>query len=383
MKYIQSDKGYTLLLTLVLVVLLIMITTTFTMASMNQAKQVVKTDNSIVATSLAEMGVEYYNEAILRIIKNQQSKTIEFINNNPTLTQEEVDSLISNARTNTISEINSLIAQPSPFNYTDKFYEISINENRLTTTGELNYDITGTLTTNSSSSEKKIRVSIIIPPDVFIDDQPRNPTSPSNNTSLKFKDFEVLDNWPLNYGSGTSGGNQESIFNETILAQNNVKLGQLDMGEFSDSTIMAGNSIEFVYNKANGYKVFLYSSEINFSANPSNKHTKFIESYFYTDVFKSVKKNTGNKNSGIVLDKSFICIRSSTGFDENDPDAFTFTNGSKIYIYNNGENLENINSNIVYLNKADFMNKCNATSDNSIKGSEKKLDFISDLSYIK
>lgn len=61
MKYIQSNKGYTLLLTLVLIVILIMITTTFTMASMNQAKQVVKTDETIVATSIAEMGFEKYN----------------------------------------------------------------------------------------------------------------------------------------------------------------------------------------------------------------------------------------------------------------------------------------------------------------------------------
>lgn len=60
MARLKSSQGYTLLLTLVIVVLLLLFTATFAIASMNQAKQVKKTDTSIISTSIAEMGAERY-----------------------------------------------------------------------------------------------------------------------------------------------------------------------------------------------------------------------------------------------------------------------------------------------------------------------------------
>lgn len=103
-----NQKGYTLLLTLVLVVLLLMLTATFTIASMNQQKQVSKTDDSFVSTSLAEMGVEYYQNRIEIIISNHYSKAImeiQAIQNNATLSTEAKTTEISSK----ITSYNSLI----------------------------------------------------------------------------------------------------------------------------------------------------------------------------------------------------------------------------------------------------------------------------------
>lgn len=71
MKMLRRQEGYTLLLVLVLVVLLLMVTASFTVASMNQKKQIDKTDEAIVATSLAEMGAEYYQLHITDLVKKE------------------------------------------------------------------------------------------------------------------------------------------------------------------------------------------------------------------------------------------------------------------------------------------------------------------------
>lgn len=73
LKFSLKQDGYTLLLTLILIVLLFLVTASFTVASMSQSKQIVKTDESFVGTSLAEMGVEFADEKIKKLYNDKKS----------------------------------------------------------------------------------------------------------------------------------------------------------------------------------------------------------------------------------------------------------------------------------------------------------------------
>lgn len=65
MKITRNDKGYTLLLTLVLIIIIVSLFTTFAFAAVSQQKQVEKTDKSFEANTIAEMGAEHYRYIIL------------------------------------------------------------------------------------------------------------------------------------------------------------------------------------------------------------------------------------------------------------------------------------------------------------------------------
>ncbi|PZX07071.1 hypothetical protein C7437_101178 [Psychrobacillus insolitus] len=68
MKSVQNEKGYTLLLTLVIIFIIIIFFSSFSLSAMNQQKQVEKTDENYEATAIAEMGVEYYQTMTLNLI---------------------------------------------------------------------------------------------------------------------------------------------------------------------------------------------------------------------------------------------------------------------------------------------------------------------------
>lgn len=108
MKLFQRQEGYTLLLTLVLVVLLFLLTASFSIASMNQTKQISKTDGSFTSISLAEMGVEYYSDSLQTKIANLISRAkfeVTQIEKNMTLSpaQKDADKLAK------VNEYNTLI----------------------------------------------------------------------------------------------------------------------------------------------------------------------------------------------------------------------------------------------------------------------------------
>lgn len=108
MKLLLRQDGYTLLLTLVIVVLLFLLTASFSIASMNQTKQIEKTDDSFLATSIAEMGVEYYKDSLESKLATLYSKALFEVNkikNDSTKTADQKNTAI----TAKISEYNTLI----------------------------------------------------------------------------------------------------------------------------------------------------------------------------------------------------------------------------------------------------------------------------------
>lgn len=68
MKVLSSEKGYTLLVVLVICVLLILFLSAFTAMAYNQKKQVTHTDKQFVATAVAEMGSEFTHKKIEQIV---------------------------------------------------------------------------------------------------------------------------------------------------------------------------------------------------------------------------------------------------------------------------------------------------------------------------
>lgn len=73
MKSKNNEQGYVLLLTLVMIFILILFTSTFFFASSNQMTQVKSTGETIVATSHAEMGVEYYHKLLNRYVEDTKT----------------------------------------------------------------------------------------------------------------------------------------------------------------------------------------------------------------------------------------------------------------------------------------------------------------------
>lgn len=80
MPSLDNQKGYTLLLTLIITVLLFLITATFTIASMNQTKQIKSTDITFLATTNAEMGIEKF-ESVLNKEIDKNKNTYESCKN--------------------------------------------------------------------------------------------------------------------------------------------------------------------------------------------------------------------------------------------------------------------------------------------------------------
>lgn len=131
------QDGYTLLLTLVLVVLLFLLTASFSIASMNQTKQIERTDDSFLATSIAEMGVEFYKDSLeiklaalyskalydINQIKNDSSKTADQKNAAITAKVNDYNTLI-NSEITTFLNTESASTYSRPVDTSSKAYKI-------------------------------------------------------------------------------------------------------------------------------------------------------------------------------------------------------------------------------------------------------------------
>ena len=92
MKSIQNEKGYTLLLTIVIIAIIVIFFSSFALSAMNQQKQVEKTDENYEVTAIAEMGVEYYTAEILNLVSLYVEKTkneVEYIKSKNGLSASE------------------------------------------------------------------------------------------------------------------------------------------------------------------------------------------------------------------------------------------------------------------------------------------------------
>ena len=123
MKIIRNEKGYTLILTLIIIIVIVSLFSTFAFGAITQQKQVEITDDTYEVTAIAEMGVEYYKAEILNLIEFYRQKTIDevkVVEKDSELTGDEKHNAILTIDTNNISDLKSkvlLLYNPDP---TDK-----------------------------------------------------------------------------------------------------------------------------------------------------------------------------------------------------------------------------------------------------------------------
>ncbi|SER85779.1 hypothetical protein [Psychrobacillus sp. OK032] len=102
MRKIRNEKGYTLLLTLILIFIIVSLFSTFAFAAITQQKQVELTDDNYEVVAIAEMGVEYYRAEILNLIEFYRKKTEEEVKQ-----VEEDDEFTDTEKHNKILAINA------------------------------------------------------------------------------------------------------------------------------------------------------------------------------------------------------------------------------------------------------------------------------------
>lgn len=188
MKMLRRQEGYTLLLVLVLVVLLLMVTASFTVASMNQQKQVVKTDNSFTATSLAEMGTEITKKNLAKLIESEETLYNSCIKSN----SSNQSSCLTTSKNRIIASLNSS-AKTYKVDGDTKTYTLSsvIQKEKA---NEFAIIITG----KSNDSNKKITLNFQIKPEVIssdkIKDSTQNPVLVSGQTIVDQSIIDCLKN---------------------------------------------------------------------------------------------------------------------------------------------------------------------------------------------
>jgi len=87
MKINKNEKGYTLILTLIIILVIVSLFSTFAFGAVTQQKQVEITDDTYEVTAIAEMGVAYYQAKVLNTVELARLETLEKI----TTFEEEID----------------------------------------------------------------------------------------------------------------------------------------------------------------------------------------------------------------------------------------------------------------------------------------------------
>lgn len=310
MKNYFKQDGYTLLLTLVLVVLLFLVTATFTLASMNQTKQIEKTDDIFVATSLAEMGTEKSFTTIKNFIELEKESLIKKINNtkNNTIINDSVKK--SNIENYVVESNRKLLDQVRLYydqelmvdNQTNKTgFKINI-ESVDNSTGRIIIKSEGFVNTSTSQQSKTITSTIDLPKNLFeIDDD-------SETTELEKIDFSDYTSIPNNqkniYKDNVTfkGGNKPSYNTASLYVyEKNLTFNlNLHQDKLSDVNIFSLGEITF-----DGHVVLESDSKIQASSitistnnNPQNElwnSTIVTTNFNVTHNVHLLKMNYGSK----------------------------------------------------------------------------------------
>lgn len=77
MNKLKNEEGYALLITLGTIILITLFLTSFQVIAVNNAKQIQRSDETYEATSIAEMGIEYYEEGATYIVEQYMDTNTE------------------------------------------------------------------------------------------------------------------------------------------------------------------------------------------------------------------------------------------------------------------------------------------------------------------
>lgn len=380
MKVHLRQNGYTLLLTLIIVVLLFFVTTTFSMASINQKKQIDKTDDNFVATSLVEMGSEHIFAQTNKIFNNNQEALIRDINNiDKTLTSEEyvdriedaVDSREITAATQIVEFLRSLSISTDDNRYYTSVYEstnfsLQSEVNSFLSTNKLPIIVFGKSNLNSASTKKSMDLTIEIPESLGIKYTSNTESSGTSVASMTHNSLKCGVSVNCIEGSKEFSNKQAPHLNDIYykgsitfnkLDPKSKKPADLDGSNLSKKTInvLTEDTIIINHNKAFIYKALIVANSLYFKSDSGSPKTTFEYSTIVVNNI-SIKKE---KNKVITLNNSKLCVLDSQwNYDDN----YSLDLSSKIYIYDPSKyNSAKLNDSLVFLNKEKFQQLCNVT----------------------
>lgn len=330
---LRRQEGYTLLLVLVLIVLLLMITASFTVASMNQQKQVVKTDNSFTATSLAEMGTELTKKNLTRLIKNEETPYKSCIQSN----SSNQSSCFTTSKNRIMNALNST-AKKFEIDGDSITYTIS----SVVSTEEANkfaINITG----NSYDTDKKITLNFELDPQVIYSattkDSSQNPVLSSGHTSVDQSIIDCLKNSVCkakleqnkikSYDNkfDDKSNNFDPVSGTTYIFQSGANFGHLKNKDSAENVkFFAPNDKEIDFTKffqLNNSVVEAGNVRLSHNGSASNQYMFRDTTLIANNLFI-----TGNNVTIGIDGDSKLCIR---GSDDSFIDNITTTNTVTIY----------------------------------------------------
>lgn len=350
MKYIIRQDGYTLLLTLVIVVLLFLLTASFTVASMNQTKQVNRTDDSFVTTSLAEMGVEYYTKEINKILEarlillaKDLLKTTDTVQLN---TYRQTHNNLFKA------EITDLIGIKKTVEGSN-YYEIeTINSFNNTATGiEFSVKIAG----NTAESSKTIDLNFEI--DNYLNPQSTNPILKESTTLESFQ--TVIDQYPhmvKTYSSSSYPNHTNLNGQELVFFPSDTSLGQLFNDGMIGINVYSKEVLTFLKHTS-FTSTQLEGQDINFDFKSGAK-AFMIDSIFKANTIEM----QFNNNQELEMTRSKICINNpySTQNSVFLTDIKFLDSTSRVYFQQAVGVATKLNPTLKYdqLSTADYKQKC-------------------------
>lgn len=418
MKNILSERGYTLILTLIVVTLLFLFLSSFTISAMNQNKQVEQTDDTYEVTAIAEMGAEYYQVKVNTEILNafQEVKNIiadSSINNDVKLNK------ISDRYNKLISNITSLnLYNPISLDPSKGFSLLSSNPPKITEKDDksiLEIEVEGKIdnkkqiiavkfniptslvTTSTGTSGSGMYNSIVIPPTFPNTDSTGINTCPSTSSTTGSSDSEfickssVLDNLGniLNLNLYYTGPIQLNEINENFRNLNNfyanssVKITNLKPKEKSSFYMNGSAVIDSIDNPKNTTLYAQDTVEIN-SINKMNSLTIYSNNKvtfqnaiqaknltLYAKELSFNNLNNENSNLNIQVDGNAIF----NGEIGSIKDSYIVINGTATF---NNQNQATIKGNsILLLDSIKFKN----TNNNNLRLEDNSKVCIRNVDY--
>lgn len=340
---LRRQEGYTLLLVLVLVVLLLMVTASFTVASMNQTKQVVKTDNSFTATALAEMGTELTKKNLTKLIKDEETLYNSCISSNST----NQSSCFTESKNRIIDSLNST-AKTFEIDGTSKTYTLSsvILKNE---TNKFAVDITG----KSYDTNKKITLNFELEPEVLssttVKDSTQNPELSSGQTVVDQSIIDCLQNSvckvKLEQNKIKSydrlfddkSNNFDPVADTTYIFQSGANFGQLKNDQIAEGvTFFTPNNRDINFTKFFQLKSSAIESRNVILSHSGSSNNQYM--FRDTTLIANSLSITGNNVTIGIDGNSKICIK---GSDDSFLDKIVTSNTVNIFflIQNSGQEI--------------------------------------------
>jgi hypothetical protein len=305
MRIILNQKGYTLLLTLLLVVIVSGFIGTLTFLTINQQKQVEKTDEQFLLSDISDMGIEHYrarilNDYVAKAVDVQQRIKDYSINND--LTEEELTAYATQAELSGIGELihtyKNYVLDKTPLNSNEsenfslKSIDVTENNNLL---------ITINLVSSVENEAETLQAIYRLP--------------------LNLVNFEIKSG-----GNGDgSGGDLVELPDFSKTTPNPFPPKDTDYCLNNLNFVLSGvsckvwiNSLPYLIWNSNIYISDIFGFDINFIylANPNYKNSNF---YVNANNFSYLDNNISNVS---IFTEGYFEIKNSS----NNIDVFTLSN---------------------------------------------------------